>query len=100
MMYDAARVTALDQAPLQSLQSTSVHQTFPDRPAENLAAVEIHHGGHKEPPFTRGHIGDVRYPDFIGLDRGRTIQEQIRRNRMVMVALGRAHLPSFAAACF
>src|SRR5687767_8139870 len=99
-MNDAARVTALDQAPLQSLQSASGHQTFPNRPAENLAAVEIHHGGHKEPPFARGHIGDIRYPNFIRLDRGWAIQEQVGRNRMIMVALGRAHFPSFAAACF
>src|SRR6266446_9200248 len=44
------------------------------------------------------HIGDVGHPDLVGFARRRTVQQQVRRNRPVVVAVGRTHLAALAGA--
>src|SRR6185369_3063450 len=67
MMNHPTRITSFDEASFERLDSSSVHQTFPNGPTEDLAAVKIHHRSDKQPAFVRGHISDVRHPDLIGL---------------------------------
>jgi hypothetical protein len=100
MMNDAARMAPLLQGPRQGLQRPAGFQVLPERPAQDLAAIKVHHRRQKQPPLRGGDVRDVGDPNLIGFGRGRPIQQQVGRNRLVMVAVGGAHFARASAAAF
>jgi len=57
-------------------------------PAHDLAGVQVQDGRQVEPPFPRGNVGDVRQPLVILPLGGEVPFQQVRRHRILLVALG------------
>src|SRR5229473_8192668 len=63
------------------------------RPADDLAAVEVHDRGQIEPALISLDVGDVGEPDPVRRGGGEVPLEQIRGDREVVTAVGGAHPP-------
>src|SRR6266404_7688886 len=63
------------------------------RPADDLAAVQVHDGGQIEPALIGLDVGDVGEPDPVRRGDGEVALEQIRGDREVVTAVGGAHPP-------
>src|SRR5882672_5614737 len=63
------------------------------RPADDLAAVQVHDGGQIEPALIGLDIGDVGEPDPVRRSGGEVAVEQIRGDRQVVAAVGGPHPP-------
>src|SRR6202790_1657966 len=61
------------------------------RPADDLAAVQIHDGGQIEPALIGLDVGDVGEPDPVRCGGGEVPLEQVRCNREVVAAVGGPH---------
>src|SRR5207302_6416778 len=60
------------------------------RPADDLSAVQIHHGGQIEPALIGLDVGDVGEPNPVRRGGYEVALEQIRGNREVVTAVGGA----------
>src|SRR3954454_8059371 len=58
------------------------------RPADDLAAVQVHDGGQIEPSLAGRDIGDIGEPDPVRRGSGEVAIEQIGRDRQVVLAVG------------
>src|SRR4029077_5486827 len=63
------------------------------RPADDLAAVEIHNCGQIKPALISLDVGDVGEPDPVWRGGDEVALEQISGNREVVTAVGGAHPP-------
>src|SRR3979409_2446484 len=63
------------------------------RPADDLAAVEVHDGGQIEPALIGLDVGDIGEPDLVRRGGGEVPLEQVRRDREIVTAVGGAHPP-------
>src|ERR1700694_1895357 len=63
------------------------------RPADDLAAVQVHDGGQIEPALIGLDVGDVGEPDPVRRGGGEVSLEQVRGYREVVTAVGGAHPP-------
>src|SRR6266581_274666 len=61
------------------------------RPADDLSAVQIHHGGQIEPALIGLDVGDVGEPNPVRRGGYEVALEQIRGNREVVTAVGGAY---------
>src|ERR1700692_759395 len=61
------------------------------RPADDLSAVQIHHGGQIEPALVGLDVGDVGEPDLVRRGGDEVALKQVRRDREVVTAVGGAH---------
>src|SRR6266478_1764406 len=98
MMNHPARIASLSQGSIQGLDCPTGFQTFPYRPAQDLSAVKVHDRSHKQPALRRGHVSNIGHPNLIGFLWRRPFQQQVGRNRLVVVAVGRPHLPLLSRA--
>jgi len=60
------------------------------RPAHDLAGRQVEHGGQIQLAFTGRDIGDVGEPDPVRRGCREALRQQVRRNRKIMTAVGRA----------
>src|SRR3954466_2117006 len=63
------------------------------RPADDLAAVQIHDGGQIEPALIGLDVGDVGEPDPVRRGGAEVPLDQVRRDREVVTAVGGPHPP-------
>src|ERR1700757_4382091 len=63
------------------------------RPADDLAAVEVHDRGQIKPALISLDVGDVGEPDPVGPGGDEVALEQVRGDREVVTAVGGAHPP-------
>src|ERR1700726_4248227 len=63
------------------------------RPADDLAAVEVHDRGQIEPALIGLDVGDVGEPDPVRRGGGEVALKQIRGDREVVTTVGGAHPP-------
>src|SRR6202030_1768213 len=63
------------------------------RPADDLAAVQVHDGGQIEPALIGLDVGDIGEPDSVRRGGGEVSLKQVRRDREVVTAVGGAHPP-------
>src|SRR5258707_14445143 len=63
------------------------------RPADDLAAVQVHDGGQIEPALIGLDVGDVGEPDPVRRGDGEVPIEQVRRDREVVTAVAGAQPP-------
>src|SRR6267378_1119153 len=63
------------------------------RPADDLAAVQVHDGGQIEPALNSLDISDVGEPDLVQRGGAEVPLEQVRGDREVVTAVGGAHPP-------
>src|SRR6202035_3952371 len=63
------------------------------RPADDLAAVQVHDGGQIEPALIVLEVGDSGEPDSVRRGGGEFSLKQVRRDREVVTAVGGAHPP-------
>src|ERR1700738_5028950 len=63
------------------------------RPADDLAAVQVHDGGQIEPALNSLDISDVGEPDLVQRGGAEVPLEQVRGDREVVTAVGGAHQP-------
>ena len=68
-------------------------------PADDLAAIKVHDAGEVEEPFGRGQVSDITDPDLIDGCGRRSLGEPVRRDGLIMIAIGGADPKSLAAAC-
>src|ERR1700758_5430829 len=61
------------------------------RPADDLAAVEVHDRGQIKPALISLDVGDVGEPDSVRRGGDEVALEQVRGDREVMTAVGGAH---------
>src|ERR1700726_1928283 len=61
------------------------------RPADDLAAVEVHDRGQIEPSLIGLDVGDVGEPDPVRRGGDEVALEQVRGDREVVAAIGGAH---------
>src|SRR3954449_5860299 len=61
------------------------------RPADDLAAVQIHDGGQIEPALIGLDVGDVGEPDSVRRGGAEVPLDQVRRDREVVTAVGGPH---------
>lgn len=66
-------------------------QMIRHRPADDLAAVEVHDRGQIEPALISLDIGDVGEPDVVRRGGDEVALEQVRRDREIVTAVGDAH---------
>src|ERR1700732_1371891 len=63
------------------------------RPADDLAAVQVHDGGQIEPALIGLDVGEIGEPDSVRRGGGEVSLKQVRRDREVVTAVGGAHPP-------
>src|ERR1700756_2991740 len=63
------------------------------RPADDLAAVEVHDRGQIKPALISLDVGDVGEPDPVRRGGDEVALEQVRGDREVVTAVGGAHPP-------
>src|SRR5258708_15310962 len=63
------------------------------RPADDLAAVEVHDRGQIKPALIGLDVGDVGQPDPVRRGGDEVALEQVRGDRKVVTAVGGAHPP-------
>src|SRR5271170_636891 len=63
------------------------------RPADDLAAVEVHDRGQIEPALIGLDVGDVSEPDAVGRGGGEVPLQQVRCNRELVATVGGPHPP-------
>src|SRR4030081_3254991 len=61
------------------------------RPADDLAAVQVHDGGQIEPSLIGLDVGDVGEPDPVRRGGSEVAVEQVRGDRKVVTAIGGPH---------
>src|ERR1700760_3970974 len=61
------------------------------RPADDLAAVEVHDRGQIKPALISLDVGDVGQPDPVRRGGAEIALEQVRGDREVVTAVGSAH---------
>src|ERR1700739_1485254 len=61
------------------------------RPADDLAAVEVHDRGQIKPALISLHVGDIGQPDPVRGSGDEIALDQIRGDREVVTAVGSAH---------
>src|SRR3954447_25977935 len=61
------------------------------RPADDLAAVQIHDSGQIKPALIGLDVGDVGQPDLVRRGGAEVPLDQVRRDREVVTAVGGPH---------
>ena len=91
MMQQSVRWPALGQGHVQCRQRQRGGQRVVHRPADAAARATVQHARHIQPAFVRGHIGDVRHPDGVGLERGHALRQPVGGHGQVVLAVRQAH---------
>ena len=91
MMHQPGRRLALGQGHVQRRQRQRRGQGRVEGPAHAAACATIQDSGDIEPAFVGRHIGDVRHPDGVRLQRRSAMSQQVGRDGQIMVAIGQAH---------
>ena len=78
--------------PLRSHSSDAAHRRNLGllRPANHLAGRQVEHDRKIQPAFAGGDVADIGEPDAVGRGCVEPLGEQVRRDRQVMTAIGRA----------
>jgi hypothetical protein len=98
MVEQPWRRLAMSQSHLESAGGKAGIEIILHGPADDFAAVEIHNAGEVEKAFSGPQVSDVTDPDLIDGRWRWSLGEPIGRDGLIVVAIGRAHSKSAAAA--
>src|ERR1051326_8180392 len=90
MVNDSSWIASLNERRAECLQCSASLQILPYRPAQDLPAIQIHHGGQEQPAFGRWHIRDVSNPNLIRPSWHRTAEQEVGSNRLIVITIGSA----------
>src|SRR5215212_6366182 len=61
--------------------------------ADDLATVQVHDSSQVEPPLIGSNVGDIGEPNPVRRSRSEVAIDQVRCDRQLMTAVGRAWVP-------
>jgi hypothetical protein len=93
------RGLSMSEGHLQGVGGQAGVETLLHGPADNSAAIKVHDGGDIKKTFSGRQVSDVSDPDLIDGCRRRSVGELVRRDGMIMVAVGGADAESSLAPC-